>query len=292
MVTAAQVKELREKTGAGMMECKKVLTETDGDLDRAMDLLKERGILKAAKKSDRIAAEGLVASYVSDDKKIGAVVEVNVETDFVGKNQEFKDFVTAVVKQVALNNPANVEDLLNEKFISNEEKTVGETLTDLIAKIGENMSLRRFERYETKGHIGTYVHGDGQIAILVDMEGGDDVLAKDISMQVAAANPRYLDESNIPADELEHEKEILKAQVINEGRPENVAGKIVEGRLGKFFSENCLVDQEFVKNPDQKIKDILKAGNAKVNRFVRFEKGEGIEKKEENFAEEVAKQLR
>lgn len=292
MVTAAQVKELREKTGAGMMECKKVLNETDGDLEKAMDLLKERGILKAAKKSDRIAAEGLVASYVSEDKKIGAVVEVNSETDFVGKNQEFKDFVAAVVKQVALNNPASVEDLLNEKFIANEEKTVGETLTDLIAKIGENMSLRRFERFETKGHIGTYVHGDGQIAILVDMEGGDDVLAKDMSMQVAAANPKYLDESNIPANELEHEKEILKAQVINEGRPENVAAKIVEGRLGKFFAENCLVDQEFVKNPDQKIKDVLKAGNAKINRFVRFEKGEGIEKKEENFAEEVAKQLR
>ena len=292
MVTAAQVKELREKTGAGMMECKKVLNETDGDLEKAMDLLKERGILKAAKKSDRIAAEGLVASYVSEDKKIGAVVEVNSETDFVGKNQEFKDFVAAVVKQVALNNPASVEDLLNEKFIANEEKTVGETLTDLIAKIGENMSLRRFERFETKGHIGTYVHCDGQIAILVDMEGGDDVLAKDMSMQVAAANPKYLDESNIPANELEHEKEILKAQVINEGRPENVAAKIVEGRLGKFFAENCLVDQEFVKNPDQKIKDVLKAGNAKINRFVRFEKGEGIEKKEENFAEEVAKQLR
>ena len=292
MVTAAQVKELREKTGAGMMECKKVLNETDGDLEKAMDLLKERGILKAAKKSDRIAAEGLVASYVSEDKKIGAVVEVNSETDFVGKNQEFKDFVAAVVKQVALNNPASVEDLLNEKFIANEKKTVGETLTDLIAKIGENMSLRRFERFETKGHIGTYVHGDGQIAILVDMEGGDDVLAKDMSMQVAAANPKYLDESNIPANELEHEKEILKAQVINEGRPENVAAKIVEGRLGKFFAENCLVDQEFVKNPDQKIKDVLKAGNAKINRFVRFEKGEGIEKKEENFAEEVAKQLR
>lgn len=292
MVTAAQVKELREKTGAGMMECKKVLTETDGDLEKAMDLLKERGILKAAKKSDRIAAEGLVASYVSEDKKIGAVVEVNAETDFVGKNQEFKDFVAAVVKQVALNNPASIEDLLNEKFIENEEKTVGETLTDLIAKIGENMSLRRFERYKTEGHIGTYVHGDGQIAILVDMEGGDDVLAKDMSMQVAAANPKYLDESNIPANELEHEKEILKAQVINEGRPENVAAKIVEGRLGKFFAENCLVDQEFVKNPDQKIKDVLKAGNAKINRFVRFEKGEGIEKKEENFAEEVAKQLR
>ena len=252
MVTAAQVKELREKTGAGMMECKKVLNETDGDLEKAMDLLKERGILKAAKKSDRIAAEGLVA----------------------------------------LNNPASVEDLLNEKFIANEEKTVGETLTDLIAKIGENMSLRRFERFKTEGHIGTYVHGDGQIAILVDMEGGDDVLAKDMSMQVAAANPKYLDESNIPANELEHEKEILKAQVINEGRPENVAAKIVEGRLGKFFAENCLVDQEFVKNPDQKIKDVLKAGNAKINRFVRFEKGEGIEKKEENFAEEVAKQLR
>ena len=292
MVTAAQVKELREKTGAGMMECKKVLNETDGDLEKAMDLLKERGILKAAKKSDRIAAEGLVASYVSEDKKIGAVVEVNSETDFVGKNQEFKDFVAAVVKQVALNNPASVEDLLNEKFIANEEKTVGETLTDLIAKIGENMSLRRFERFETEGHIGTYVHGDGQIAILVDMEGGDDVLAKDMSMQVAAANPKYLDESNIPANELEHEKEILKAQVINEGRPENVAAKIVEGRLGKFFAENCLVDQEFVKNPDQKLKDVLKAGNAKINRFVRFEKGEGIEKKEENFAEEVAKQLR
>ena len=275
MVTAAQVKELREKTGAGMMECKKVLNETDGDLEKAMDLLKERGILKAAKKSDRIAAEGLVASYVSEDKKIGAVVEVNSETDFVGKNQEFKDFVAAVVKQVALNNPASVEDLLNEKFIANEEKTVGETLTDLIAKIGENMSLRRFERFETEGHIGTYVHGDGQIAILVDMEGGDDVLAKDMSMQVAD-NLWYIFLKLITLDlgylryddDLEHEKEILKAQVINEGRPENVAAKIVEGRLGKFFAENCLVDQEFVKNPDQKIKDVLKAGNAKINRFL------------------------
>ena len=292
MVTAAQVKELREKTGAGMMECKKVLTETDGDSEKAMDLLKERGILKAAKKSDRIAAEGLVASYVSEDKKLGAVVEVNAETDFVGKNQEFKGFVEAVVRQVALNNPFDVEALLNEKFISDESKTVSEILTDLIAKIGENMSIRRFERFETEGHVGTYVHGDGQIAVLVDMEGGDEVLAKDVSMQIAAANPKYLDETSVPVDVLNHEKEILKAQVINEGRPENIAEKIVEGRLGKFFSEICLVDQEFVKNPEQKIRDVLKSGNAKVLRFARFEKGEGIEKKEENFAEEVAKQLK
>ena len=186
MVTASQVKDLREKTGAGMMECKKVLTETDGDMEKAIELLRERGIAKAAKKSDRIAAEGLVAAYVSEDGKVGAVVEVNSETDFVAKNDEFKAFVADVAEQVAKENPANVEDLLAEKSIR-EDKTVGEVLTDKIAKIGENMSIRRFARFESNGLIEKYIHGDGKIGVLVELNGGDSEVAKDVCMQIAAA---------------------------------------------------------------------------------------------------------
>ncbi len=292
MITAAQVKELREKTGAGMMECKKVLTEADGDQEKAIELLQERGILKAAKKSGRIAAEGLVDSYVSDDKKVGALAEVNAETDFVGQNAEFKAFVKDIVKQVALNNPKDVEDLLAQKSITDSTKTVQEVLTSKIATIGENISIRRFQRFETTGVVASYIHGEGKIGVLVDMENADDTLAKDVCMQIAAAKPEFINESDVPEDRLNKEKEILKAQVINEGRPEAVAEKIVMGRLGKFYGEICLVDQEFVKDPNQKVKDLLKSKNASIKAFVRFEKGEGIEKKEENFAEEVAKQLK
>ena len=292
MVTASQVKDLREKTGAGMMDCKKVLTETDGDMEKAIELLRERGIAKAAKKSDRIAAEGIVDAYVSENGKIGAVVEVNAETDFVAKNDEFKTFVSDVAKQIALTNPANVEELLNAKSIVEADKTVSEVLTNKIATIGENMSIRRFARYESTGLVEKYIHGEGKIGVLVELENGNSELAKDICMQIAAAKPEFLDRESVPAERVEKEMEILKAQAMNEGKPAEIAEKMVQGRIGKFYGEICLIEQDFVKNPDMKIKQLLESKGAKVIRFARFEKGEGIEKKEENFAEEVAKQIK
>ena len=292
MISASMVKDLREKTGAGMMDCKKALTETDGDMEKAIEYLREKGIAKAAKKSSRIAAEGLVLGYVSDDKKVGAVVEVNSETDFVAKNEEFRSFVESVAKQVAVKNPATVEDLLEEESMEVAGKKISEVLVDKVAKIGENMNIRRFTRFETSdGLIEKYIHGDGKIAVLVSMKNGDSELAKDICMQVAAARPEFLNEKSVPQDRLQKEMEILKAQAMNEGKPEAIAEKIVQGRIGKFYSEICLVDQEFVKNPDMKVSDLLKAKNAEVVEFARLEKGEGIEKKEENFAEEVMKQI-
>ena len=292
MITAGMVKDLREKTGAGMMDCKKALTETDGDMEKAIEYLREKGITKAAKKSSRIAAEGLVLAYVSEDYKVGAAIEVNSETDFVAKNEEFRTFVQALAKQVAINNPANVEALLDEEYIEEAGKKVSEVLTDKVAKIGENMNIRRFVRFETTdGIVESYIHGNGKIAVLVNMKNADNELAKDICMQVAAARPEYLDEASVPAERLAKEMEILKAQAMNEGKPEAIAEKIVQGRIGKFYSEICLVDQEFVKNPDMKISELLKTKNAEIIEFARIEKGEGLEKKEENFAEEVMKQM-
>ena len=292
MITASQVKELREKTGAGMMDCKKVLTETNGDEERAIELLRERGIAKAAKKSDRIAAEGLVEAYISEDGKVGVVVEVNAETDFVAKNEEFRNFVADIAKQVAQENPADVEALLNQKSIVETDKTVKDVLTNKIATIGENMSIRRFVRYETNNLLESYIHGDGKIAVLVEMENGTHELAKDICMQIAAARPEYLDRESVPEERLAKEMEILKAQAMNEGKSEAIAEKIVQGRVGKFYSEICLVEQEFVKDPDIKVGKLVADKGAKIVRFARFEKGEGIEKREENFAEEVAKQIK
>ena len=292
MITAQQVKSLREKTGAGMMDCKKVLTETNGDMDKAIELLRERGIAKAAKKSDRVAAEGIVAACVSDDKKVGAVVEVNAETDFVAKNDEFKSFVSDVVKQIVEKNPKDVEELLEQKSITENDKTVSEVLTNKIATIGENISIRRFKRFESDGMVESYIHGDGKIGVLVNMKNPDSELGKDICMQIAAAKPEYLDEANVPKEVVDKETEIMKAQVINEGKPENIADKIVQGKLKKFYSEVCLLDQEFVKDSDIKVRKLLENKNNDVTEFVRFEKGEGIEKKEENFAEEVMKQIK
>ena len=292
MITASQVKELREITGAGMMDCKKVLTETDGDMEKAMELLRERGIAKAAKKSDRIAAEGLVDCYISEDGKVGAIVEVNSETDFVGQNEEFKTFVMDIAKQVAEKNPANVEELLAQESITEAGKTVQEVLTDKIAKIGENMNIRRFERFESTGLVEKYLHGDGKIAVLVDFAKGDKAIAKDVCMQIAAAKPEYLKREDVPAERVEKEMEILKAQAMNEGKPAEIAEKMVQGRLGKFYGEICLVEQDFVKDSDKKVSKVLEENNAEIVRFARFEKGEGIEKKEENFAEEVANQLK
>ncbi len=291
MVTANLVKELREKTGAGMMDCKKVLTETDGDMEKAAELLRERGITKAAKKSSRIAAEGIVTAYVSDDKKVGAVIEVNAETDFVAKNDDFKAFANNLAKQVAENNPEDVESLLAEKYIENNSKTVTEVLTELIATIGENMSVRRFARFTSNGMVQKYIHGEGKIGVLISMEGGDEELAKDICMQIAAARPEFLDRNNVPEDRINKEMEILKAQAMNEGKPAEIAEKMVQGRIGKFYGEICLVDQEFVKDPSMKVSALLSSKGAKIIEFARIEKGEGLEKKEENFAEEVAKQI-
>ena len=292
MVTANLVKELREKTGAGMMDCKKVLTETDGDMEKAVELLRERGIAKAAKKSGRIAAEGLVEGYISADGKIGAIVEVNSETDFVAKNDEFKSFVADVARQVVEKNPATVEDLLAQESIAVAGKTVNEVLIEKIATIGENLNIRRFARFEAEGLVEKYIHGDGKIAVLVNMKKGTNEVAKDLCMQIAAARAEFVTRDQVPSDRVAKEKEILKAQTMNEGKPENIAERIVEGRIGKFFGEICLVEQEFVKNPDIKVEQLLKEKDAEVVEFARLEKGEGIEKKEENFAEEVMNQLK
>ena len=291
MVSAELVKQLREKTGAGMMDCKKVLTETDGDMEKAAELLRERGIAKAAKKSDRVAAEGLVATYVSDDKKVGSAVEVNAETDFVAKNDEFRKFVADIAKQVATKNAKDVEDLLNQKYLDTDN-TVQEVLTGKIATIGENMSIRRFVRFESEGLVESYVHGDGKIAVLVNFEKGDEELAKDVCMQIAAAKPEYLSRESVPADKVEKEMEILKAQAMNEGKPAEIAEKMVQGRIGKFYSDICLLEHEFVKDPDTKVGKLIESKGAKLVDYARLEKGEGIEKKEENFAEEVMKQIK
>ena len=290
MISAALVKELREKTGAGMMDCKKVLTETDGDMEKAAELLRERGIAKAAKKSGRVAAEGLVASSVSSDKKVGAIVEVNAETDFVAKNEEFRSFVQDVADIVAEKNPADVDSLLGLDY-KNSGKTVQEVLTDKIATIGENMTIRRFVRFESEGLVESYIHGDGKIAVLVDFKKGEEELAKDMCMQIAAARPEYLKREEVPAEAVEKEMEILKVQAMNEGKPAEIAEKMVQGRIGKFYAEVCLLDQEFVKDPNVKCGALIESKGAEMVRFARFEKGEGIEKKEENFAEEVMKQL-
>ena len=292
MVTASLVKELREKTGAGMMDCKKVLTETDGDMEKAIELLRERGIAKAAKKSGRVAAEGLVEAVISEDGKSGAIIEVNSETDFVAKNEEFKTFVENVANQVLKTNPKDVEELLAQPAMFEEGKTVQEALVGKIATIGENLTIRRFARFESEGLVEKYIHGDGKIAVLVNMKKGDSTVAKDICMQIAAARPEYVRREDVPEERVAKEMEILKVQTMNEGKPEAIAEKIVQGRIGKFYEEICLVDQAFVKDSNMKVSELLKQKDADVVEFARFEKGEGIEKKEENFAEEVMNQLK
>ena len=292
MITADMVKNLREATGAGMMDCKKVLTETNGDIEKAIELLRERGITKAAKKSDRIAAEGLVYAYVNDNKKVGALVEVNAETDFVSKNDEFKTFVADIALQIANKNPATIEDLLNQKFEKDSTKTVSEILTNKIATIGENMTIRRFTRYETTGLIESYIHGEGKIGVLIELDKEEKELAKDLCMQIAAAKPEYVNRTDVPQDKVSKEMEFLKNQAMGEGKPAEIAEKMVQGRIGKFYGEICLTEQPFVKDPDTKVQQLLTTKNAKVAKFARFEKGEGLEKRVEDFATEVAKQIK
>ncbi|WP_295359580.1 translation elongation factor Ts [uncultured Succiniclasticum sp.] len=285
-ITAAIVKELRERTGAGMMDCKKALVATEGDMEKAIDFLREKGLSQAAKKAGRVAAEGAVVAYVTEDGKTGAIVEVNCETDFVGKNENFQALAKSIAELIVKTNPADVDALLASEM---EGKTVKDVVTEAIAKIGENISVRRFVRYESaEGKVYSYIHGGGKIGVLVDMKGGDAELGKDIAMQVAAANPQFLNRNEVPDSELEHEKDILTEQARNEGKPENIIAKMVMGRINKYYKEVCLVDQEFIRDGDLTISKLLKSKNADVARFARFQLGEGIEKKQENFADEVA----
>ncbi len=295
--TAQDVKELREKTGCGMMDCKKALSETNGDMDKAVDFLREKGLATAAKKSSRIASEGIVKAFVTEDKKVGVLVEVNSETDFVAKNDEFQAFVTKVAEIVAAENPADIDALKALAFGS--EGTVGDALTALIAKIGENMNLRRFARIE--GNVCTYTHGGGRIGVLVQAEGSlDDAdayeAARDAAMQIAAINPLYLSKETVPAEDLEKEKNIILAQMKedpkNASKPDAILEKMLGGKINKFYEQNCLLQQEFVKNGDFKVGAYLESKGVKLINYVRFEKGEGLEKKEENFADEVASMMK
>ena len=287
-ISAKTVKELRERTGAGMMDCKKALTATDGDMQKAIDWLREKGIAKAAKKAGRTAADGAVAAFISKDGKTGVLLEVNCETDFTANNENFRALEKEIIEYIADAKPADL-DALNEGVIGG--KKVSDLVTEATATIGEKISIRRFVAYETKGKLTTYIHMGGKIGVLVEMTGGSDELGKDIAMQIAAANPSAVDRAGVDASELEHEKEILRKQALEEGKPAKIVERMVEGRINKFYKEVCLVEQDFVKaepGSKQTVKDIL--GKEKVLRFTRYQLGEGIEKKETDFAAEVAAQ--
>jgi len=306
-ITANMVKELREMTGAGMMECKKALTETGGDMDKAVEYLRERGLAAAEKKAGRIAAEGIVDTNVSEDGKVASMVEVNCETDFVAKNDTFKSFVAAVAAQAAKTNATNIDEFLAEKWEQDPTKTVKEALASMIAVIGENMNIRRFEKITVEnGFVASYIHGGGRIGILVEVETpavNDEVkeAAKNVAMQIAAMKPKFVRREDAPEDFIEHEKNIIKAQIMNDPanskKPENIIEKMIEGRLSKEMKEMCLLDQVYVKDSEMSVGQYLESVSKQVGapivikRFVRFETGEGIEKKSEDFAAEVAKQM-
>ena len=289
-ISAKLVKELREKTGAGMMDCKKALVETDGDIDKAIDYLRENGIAKAAKKADRIAAEGVV--YITSEGNEAVIVEINSETDFVARNESFQELVKTIASHILNTKPASVEELY-------ESEVDGESLTSLmnnaVATIGEKLSVRRFA-VETKtdnGAFGQYMHMGGRIGVLTVVEGTtDENVAKDVAMHAAALNPKYVSRDQVDPAELDHEREVLRQQALNEGKPEKIVDKMVEGRIRKYLEEICIVDQPFVKDSDQTVQQYLDTKDAKLVNFVRFELGEGMEKREENFADEVLGQVK
>ncbi len=289
-VTAKMVKELREMTGVGMMDAKKALVEVEGDMEKAVDLLREKGMAKAAKKNDRIAAEGLASVAVKGNT--AAIVEVNSETDFVSKNEMFQDLVKEIAELVAENKPADMEAAMK---IKTDKGTIESDLIEATQVIGEKISFRRFEVVEKDDNaaFGGYLHMGGRIAVLTVLDGKtDETVARDVAMHVAAINPRYVNESQIPEAELEHEKTVLTEQALNEGKPANIVEKMVEGRLKKFKAEIALVDQPFVKDPDMTVEKYVASKGATVKTFVRFEVGEGIEKREDNFVEEVMSQVK
>lgn len=306
-VTAKMVKDLREMTGAGMMDCKKALAETDGDMEKAVEYLRIKGLAAAEKKAGRIAAEGIVDIKVSDDRKVAAIVEVNSETDFVAKNEKFRDYVAEVVDQVTKSSANTLDEFLAEKWEKDPSMTVKEKLSSMIAVIGENMNIRRFEKIvENNGFIMSYIHGGGKIGVLVDVECpvvNDDTLAaaKNVALQIAALSPKYISMSDVPADYYEHEKEIITEQVKNDPanakKPENILEKMIVGRLNKELKEICLLEQEYVKDSQLTVGKYLESVSKQigapitVKHIVRYETGEGLEKREDNFAEEVAKQM-
>ena len=285
-ITAALVKELREITGAGMMDCKKALVECEGDKDKAIDYLREKGSAKAAKKAGRIASEGVVAA--ASDGKTACIVEINSETDFVAKNENFLALVKKIAEHIVACKPADM-DALNASQM--DGKTVAEVMTEAVASIGEKLSLRRFEGYTTEdGQLATYIHMGGKIGVIVELSGGDKTLGKDVAMQIAAAKPQCIGREDVDQEALAHEREVLRKQALEEGKPEKIVEKMVDGRINKYYKEVCLVEQEFVKDSDKTIKDIL--AGVEVRRFARFEMGEGLEKKNEDFAAEVAAQMK
>lgn len=299
MITAQLVKELRERTGAGMMDCKKALTETQGDMEKAVEVLREKGLAAAAKKAGRVAAEGIVKTFISEDNKNAGIVEVNCETDFVADNEEFVAFAAKIAEMASKTSAKTVEEFVTEKY--DAEVSISEALTTLIAKLGENMTVRRFEKFTVEaGTVQSYIHGGGRIGVVVELacETESPILAevaKDICMQIAAVNPLFLDKSQVDNESLEKEKEIYRVQALNEGKPEKIVEKMVVGRIQKYYKEVCLLEQVWVKNGDFTITKYLQEKSKEVgspisiSRFVRFERGEGIEKAEDNFAEEVAK---
>ncbi|EOB8306373.1 TPA: translation elongation factor Ts [Staphylococcus aureus] len=290
-ISAKLVKELREKTGAGMMDCKKALTETDGDIDKAIDYLREKGIAKAAKKADRIAAEGLV--HVETKGNDAVIVEINSETDFVARNEGFQELVKEIANQV-LDTKAETVEALMETTLPNG-KSVDERIKEAISTIGEKLSVRRFAiRTKTDNDaFGAYLHMGGRIGVLTVVEGStDEEAARDVAMHIAAINPKYVSSEQVSEEEINHEREVLKQQALNEGKPENIVEKMVEGRLRKYLQEICVVDQDFVKNPDVTVEAFLKTKGGKLVDFVRYEVGEGMEKREENFADEVKGQMK
>ncbi|MFD3445493.1 translation elongation factor Ts [Microbacteriaceae bacterium 4G12] len=290
-ITAQMVKELREKTGAGMMDCKKALTETNGDMEKAIDFLREKGIAKAANKADRIAAEGL--TYIEVQGNDAVILEVNSETDFVAKNEGFQALTKELANHLLAKKPATVEEALEQTM--DNGTSVQEHINAAIAKIGEKLTLRRFEIVSKTDAdaFGGYLHMGGRIGVLTVLAGtNDEAAAKDVAMHIAAVNPKYIDRDAVTEEEVAHEREVLTQQALNEGKPEKIVAKMVEGRLGKFFEEICLLDQAFVKDPDMKVRKFVESKGATVQSFVRYAVGEGIEKRQDNFAEEVMSQVK
>lgn len=311
MIQASDVKALREKTGAGMMDCKKALTDADGDMEKAIVILREKGLASAAKKAGRIAAEGIVESFLAVPSGAqaggGVLLEINCETDFVAKTDLFRKLVKDVAQHVWEKNPADVDALLSQPFAKDAGKTVATFVNEKVGEIGEKLDIRRFTRYavEGTGLVESYIHMGGKIGVLVELGCDSEAIAgnaalktfaRDIAMQIAAANPLYLDPSQVPQSVLEQEKEILRAQALSEGKPENIVDKMVQGRIQKYYKDFCLVDQAFVKDPEKSVKKLTAeksvelGGKIEIRRFVRYEMGEGLQKREDNFAEEVLKQ--
>ncbi|MBR5302234.1 MAG: elongation factor Ts [Clostridia bacterium] len=306
-MTSQMVKELREMTQAGMMDCKKALVEADGNMDKAVEWLREKGLAAAAKKAGRIAAEGVVASYITECGKVGVVVEVNCETDFVAKTDNFVNFSKNVAKHIAYANPADIDALMAQKFVDDETKTITDLVSDATVSIGEKISIRRFARYAIEnGAVESYIHMGGKIGVLLKVENDNaetlnnetfKTFYHDVALQIAAAKPSYVRKEEVPSENLAKEREILRAQALNEGKPEKIVDKMVDGRIQKYYKEVCLIEQPFVKDGDKSIAqltaEVAKEIGANINivSFERFERGEGIEKRQDNFAEEIAAQM-